>query len=362
MIESCAPRPPAVVHLFSDHGESVYGQKGHYGRSSRTTMSRSRCCCGSRRSTRRSPAHRGARARQCRAAVRARRSAAPGRRPRRARSKVFERSAARSRKPTDRRPALPVRRQALYEEADDPLLNARRTVGGMAREPNCGHALGASRQHARQDEGGGAAFAGAEIDVLYDAESDAPGEPSPGAALGADARRSARLRQSPRPGAGAVARRQEPERSQRPQGARGARAARPRHAIRARALVETDHTGPVAAPVRAAGYRTSYYLPPALLAQGTECDRAEVVQRAVLERRFAAVSYDWRGRQWVERCLGRFLRERRLPVYLWTWSCGQASVMRSSASTRSVRGGMPQRRPYCCRSVRLSTTGGNPVS
>ncbi|MDQ5848603.1 MAG: hypothetical protein M3544_06515, partial [Pseudomonadota bacterium] len=47
------------------------------------------------------------------------------------------------------------------------------------------------------------------------------------------------------------------------------------------------------------------------------CYGADEIQRSVVARRFAAVSYDWRGRHWVERCLGRFLREKRLPSYVW---------------------------------------------
>jgi hypothetical protein len=95
------------------------------------------------------------------------------------------------------------------------------------------------------------------------------------------------------------------------------------YALRARTLVETDHTGPAAANLMQAGYRTSYYLPTALVTQnagaesGSSCSAAGAVERAVAARRFAAVSYDWRGRHWVERCLGSFIRARGLRRYAW---------------------------------------------
>jgi hypothetical protein len=97
-----------------------------------------------------------------------------------------------------------------------------------------------------------------------------------------------------------------------------------RHSIRGRALVETDHTGPAAAALRSAGYRSSSYLPTKVVTQNAEgtgpgfsCYGADEIKRAVAARRFAAVSYDWRGRPWVERCLGRFVRERGLQSYTW---------------------------------------------
>jgi len=95
-----------------------------------------------------------------------------------------------------------------------------------------------------------------------------------------------------------------------------------RHALRTRALVETGHTGPAAALLRKAGFLSSYYLPTRVVTQGAgkdvvPCDGAVELERIVRAGRFAAVSYDWRGRTWVERCLGGFVRAHGLRSYAW---------------------------------------------
>jgi len=167
-------------------------------------------------------------------------------------------------------------------------------------------------------------FAGAEIDVVYDPETRAlmvnhPPDPPSGLALDALLGHANRL--NPELAlwldlknlneANAVRVLEELNRLDR------------RHAIRARALVETDHTGPAAAALRNAGYRSSYYVPTKLVLQNAggdspfSCFGADDVQAAVVARRFTAVSYDWRGRRWIERCLGKFIRARRLQVYAW---------------------------------------------
>ena len=97
------------------------------------------------------------------------------------------------------------------------------------------------------------------------------------------------------------------------------------HAIRDRAIVETDHVGPAAERIREAGFLTSYYLPTALVtrqaaATETTCNGATGVQHSVAAHRFAAVSYDWRGHRWVERCLGAFVRKQALRRYAWDLS------------------------------------------
>jgi hypothetical protein len=96
-----------------------------------------------------------------------------------------------------------------------------------------------------------------------------------------------------------------------------------RHALRARALVETGHTGSAAGLLRKAGFRSSYYLPTRVVTQAAasgaalDCRDAPQIQRVVDAGRFAAISYDWRGRRWVERCLGEFVRTRKLQSYTW---------------------------------------------
>ncbi|MGH8741533.1 MAG: hypothetical protein ACREUN_11505, partial [Burkholderiales bacterium] len=73
------------------------------------------------------------------------------------------------------------------------------------------------------------------------------------------------------------------------------------------------------------GYLSSYYLPTRVVTQPADaasglpasCLGAREIERVVESGRFAAVSYDWRGRPWVERCLERFVRARRLRSYAW---------------------------------------------
>jgi hypothetical protein len=99
-----------------------------------------------------------------------------------------------------------------------------------------------------------------------------------------------------------------------------------RHAIRSRTLVETGHTGPAAASLRQAGFLSSYYLPTAVVTQRpgrgpvASCEGSSEIRRIVDAGSFAAVSFDWRGRQWVERCLGSFVRQRGLRRYTWDFA------------------------------------------
>jgi hypothetical protein len=83
-----------------------------------------------------------------------------------------------------------------------------------------------------------------------------------------------------------------------------------RHAIRGRALVETGHTGPAAAALRAAGFQTSYYL------ATSGCDPAKLESLLAL-RRFAAVSYDFKERDAAQRCAADAVRKLKLRTYTW---------------------------------------------
>ncbi len=84
-----------------------------------------------------------------------------------------------------------------------------------------------------------------------------------------------------------------------------------RYAIRSRALVETTHFGPAAAALRAAGFSSSYYAIP-----GADCNPAKM-ESMLHSRRFTAVSYDFKDREWVERCLGPAIRKLKLRTYTW---------------------------------------------
>jgi heptose-I-phosphate ethanolaminephosphotransferase len=322
-----AERKPSVFVLFSDHGENVYGQKGHYWRLfthdhvevplllwfspqyaelARDVVKRARANSAAPFALEDLP-H----------LVADLTGLASG---------VFERDRSPLSAEYQPRPRPLFENTLVYEQADEPILNVRRALDRLTQSrPELRRSLWAHRvdtlgkmmESART-------FSGVEIDVVYDAES-----------------RSLLVNHPPTPPSGlaldtllAYAHRLNPQLSvwldlknfNETNAARVLEALEQldrAYAIRARTLVETDHTGPAAAALRAAGYRSSYYLPPSLLAQQASpgvafsCYGASDVQRAVLARRFAAVSYDWRGRGWVERCLGRFLREQRLPTYVW---------------------------------------------
>lgn len=209
--------------------------------------------------------------------------------------------------------------QLVYEEADEPLLNARRALDRIAawqpalRRTLWAHrvnTLGKMMEAARM-------FAGVEIDVVFDAAAGAllvnhpPLAPS-GLTLDEQLEYANRLepklslwldlKNLSEANAGRVV--EELKRLD------------ARHAIRARALVETDHTGPAAALLRAAGFASGYYLPTELVT-GSNCNAAAEIERILAARRFAAVSYDFSGRRWVERCLGRAIRELGLKSYTW---------------------------------------------
>jgi hypothetical protein len=217
-------------------------------------------------------------------------------------------------------------RALIYEQADGPALNARRALHRIGEaHPELLPKLWAHRVDTLGKMSEAARlFAGAEIDVLYDPRAGTlmvnhPPEPLSGLTLEAQLAHSSRLN----PGLALwldVKNLTE---------ANGARVLQEldrldaRYAIRARSVVETDHTGPAAAALRQAGYRSSYYLSTTLVTQnagaqlGFSCYGSEEVQHTILKRRFAAISYDWRGRRWVERCLGGFVRERALLNYVW---------------------------------------------
>lgn len=216
----------------------------------------------------------------------------------------------------------------VYEDADEPILNVRRALQRIEKaRPELQGAIWAHRVNTLGKMMEAARlFPGAEMDVFYDALTGAltvnhPPDPPSGLRLDDLL---------------AYANRLNPELAlwldlKNLDEANAARVLEElnrldaRHAIRRRALVETVNTGPASAALRKAGYLSSYYLPTDVVTQrpgpGTpgeaSCRGAAEIQRVVEARSFAAVSYDWRGRHWVERCLGRFVRERRLRSYTW---------------------------------------------
>jgi heptose-I-phosphate ethanolaminephosphotransferase len=216
----------------------------------------------------------------------------------------------------------------VYEESEEPLLSVRRALRRIAQaQPKLEGSLWAHRVNTLGKMMEVATlFSGAEIDVVYDAQAETlmvnhpPAPPSglrldellgyanrlnPGLSLWLD------VKNLDDANAGRVL--EELNRLD------------ARYAIRSRALVETGYTGPAAALLRQAGFRSSYYLPTAVVTQregagsapASRCQGASEVRRVAESGRFEAVSYDWRGRQWVERCLGRFIRERGLRSYAW---------------------------------------------
>ncbi len=204
--------------------------------------------------------------------------------------------------------------QLTYEEADEPLLNARRALKSLAefrpylwahRVDTLGKMMEATRL-----------FDGVEIDVVFDGNALMVNHP-PAAPSGLTLDEQL-----------AYANRLQPKLQfwldlKNLDEANAARVVEElkqidaRHSIRARALVETGHTGPAAALLRAAGFQTSYYLPTDLIAGNANCKAAPGLQRMLAARRFAAVSYDFSGRHWVERCLGGAIRSLGLKTYTW---------------------------------------------
>jgi heptose-I-phosphate ethanolaminephosphotransferase len=322
-----ATQQPAVLTLFADHGESVYQQKGHYWREfthdhvevplalwfspqysslAAETVARARANSGLPFALENLP-HLVADLTGLR-------------------SPVFEPQRSPLSDAYRPGPRSLFEGSLVYEQADAPKLNARRALERIAASrPALRRSLWAHRVNTQGKMMEAAPiFAGVEIDVVYDPEARAlmvnhPPDPPSGLALDTLLGQANRL--NPQLAlwldlknlheANAARVLKELDRLDR------------RHSIRGRALVETSHTGPAAAALRAAGYLTSYYLPPALLTQdagaGREfnCYGADDVRRALEARRFAAVSYDWRGRRWVEHCLGRFLHERGVLSYVW---------------------------------------------
>ncbi len=323
-----ATRRAAVLTLFADHGESVYGRKGHYWREFTRDHVEVPLLLWFSPEYARLAGDVVARAR-----AGARRPFALEDLPHLVaeiaalRSPVFEtqRSPISSAYRTPRARTL-FEGTLIYEEADEAAFNARRALARLAAA-NPG--LRASLWAHRVDTLGkmrevAPLFAGAEIDVVFDAERGVlmvnhPPEPPSGLTLETLLDYSNRLNPD-------LALWLDLKNLNETNAARVLEELNrldARYAIRARALVETGHTGPAAAALRQAGYRSSYYLPTALVAQsagaepGVNCYGAQEVQRAVVARRFAAISYDWRGRRWVERCLGGFVRQRGLRSYAW---------------------------------------------
>ena len=214
----------------------------------------------------------------------------------------------------------------IYEQADDPGLNVRRNLERVAKaspqlRPTLWahrvNTLGKMREAARL-------FSGVEIDVVYDADKRAlmvnhPPEPPSGLSL--DAQLAYASRFNPELGLWLDLKNLNETNAARVLEELNRLDAR--HTIRQRALVETDHIGPAAALLRKAGYRTSYYLPSVLLTQNTgaestfSCYGAAQIEQAVVGRGFSAISYDWRGHRWVERCLARMVRAQKLRRYTW---------------------------------------------
>jgi heptose-I-phosphate ethanolaminephosphotransferase len=218
-------------------------------------------------------------------------------------------------------------RQLRYEEADDPALNARRSLERAAGvHPKLRLSLWAHRVNtlAKMMEVA-PLFGGAEIDVVYDAHARALAvnhPPDPPSGLLLDTLLAYAHRLNPKLGLWLDVKNLDEDNAARILAELEKLDAR--YAIRGRALVETEHTGKAAAALRQAGFRSSYYLPTAVVTarapgsgEALGCDEAKAIERVVDSRRFAAISYNWGGRHWVERCLGRFVHARSLPTYAW---------------------------------------------
>jgi heptose-I-phosphate ethanolaminephosphotransferase len=320
-----ATRQPAVLTLFADHGESVYQQKGHYWREFTHDHVEVPLVLWF------SPQYASVAADMvARARANARLPFALENLPHLVadlaglKNPVFE--PRRSPLSPDYRPGPRslFEGSLVYEQADAPKLNARRSLERIADVRPDLHALVWAHRVNTLGKMMEAAsiFPGVEMDVIYDADARAlmvnhPPDPPSGLAL--DALLAQANRVNPRLALWLELKNLHEANAQRV--LEELEALDRRHAIRARALIETGHTGRAAAALRAAGYVTAYYLPPAALTESAggelNCDRAAEMRRAVEARRFAGVSYDWRGRRWVERCLGRFVRERGLRTYIW---------------------------------------------
>jgi heptose-I-phosphate ethanolaminephosphotransferase len=219
-------------------------------------------------------------------------------------------------------------RSLVYEDADEPRLNVRRAVRRIARtHPQLQGSIWAHRVNTLGKMMEVATvFAGAEIDVVYDAEARAlmvNHPPAPPSGLALDELLGYANRLNPKLALWLDVKNLDEANVGRVLDELNRLDAR--HAIRRRALVETGHTGPAAARLRQAGYLSSYYLPTAVVTQrpgvgpgaASRCQGAPEIERVVEAGRFAAVSYDWRGRRWVERCLGQFVQKHRLRSYAW---------------------------------------------
>jgi hypothetical protein len=214
----------------------------------------------------------------------------------------------------------------IYEQANDPILNTRRALERLDEaHPGMRGSVWAHRVDTlgKMMQAAGL-FRGVEIDVVYDPRLQQltvnhPPEPPSGLPLDALLAYAGRLD----PQLALWLDLKNLDEANAAQVLEALDRLERRHAIRARALVETSHPGPAAALLRNAGYSTSYYLPTALVTRSrgsdaaSDCDGADELRRLVLARRFAAVSYDWRGHAWVERCLDGFLREHGLRRYAW---------------------------------------------
>jgi hypothetical protein len=224
-------------------------------------------------------------------------------------SAVFERSRSpisASYRAPDKRPIL--NRVRVYEDGDDPLLQAQRALAqfGELRPRLWAHrvnTLGKMMEAAR-------AFRGVEIDVLFQrGELLVNHPPAPVSGLTLDELLAYANRLNPK-----LALWLDLKNLDEKNGAATLAALRQldaRHSIRGRALVETPHPGPAAAALRAAGFQTSYYL---VAAPG--CDPAKLESLLAL-RRFAAVSYDFKEREAAERCAGDAVRRLKLRTYTW---------------------------------------------
>lgn len=321
----------AVVTLFSDHGENLYGFKGHYwaqfthdhvevplilwfspeyARLSGETVERARAAADLPFALEDLP--------HLVADV----------------ASLSSASLERRRSPLSAAYRPPLARplfghSLVYEDADEPLLNVRRALRRIAKtHPELSEAIWAHRvdtlgkmmEVARL-------FAGAEIDVVYDAQARAlmvNHPPAPLSGLTLDELLAYANRLNPRLALWLDIKNFDEANAASVLEALNRLDAR--HAIRKRALVETGHTGPAAASLRQAGFVSSYYLPTAVVTQrprgapAASCDGSSEIRRIVDAGRFAAVSFDWRGRRWVERCLGSFVRERGLRRYAWDFA------------------------------------------
>ena len=218
-------------------------------------------------------------------------------------------------------------RQLVYEHASDPALDARRSLERAgALDAKLRGSLWAHRVNtlAKMMEVA-PIFGGAEIDVVYDSQIRALAvnhPPDPPSGLELDTLLAYAHQLNPQLKLWLDIKNFNEENASRVVEELAKLDAR--YALRGRALVETGHTGRAAALLRRAGFRSSYYLPtdvvlgrsaPAGDAPG--CDGAAEIERAVDTGRFAAVSFVWQGRHWVERCIGRLVDSRGLAMYAW---------------------------------------------